>query len=407
MEETNSNQVASHDTTTPTTIVNTDTINQSVETNQAPVNQDSETPIQSSTVPCETKIPKITKLKELDGPAVKVNNEEVLDTQPVKTDEEIISPVINVNEIRIRMKIELTSEERAAWVNLCNENIWVPLEITVKTLFEVLSKERGIPLKFDSGSRLIFEYIQSEPSENQSNPDYNRGNVECLVLPRIDGSEKVLPNKVNVFSLLLWDDTINYYSQHLFDILKANKSVVEDEVKQFEKKIIEEVRKKKAEILELARLNTKNFWLDDEELPSSNSNNSTPVNKKRQERWQYLAKEGLHLLWNKKWQDWKLSKVIYRVDAFEHGAVPIQVLADILKIDNIAVVRRLINRLGKKDWRNYNYKNSADTPFIDETWKNFNDKEIKLRYGSPIGWVSLEWFFRSIVYALSINEYRE
>ena len=89
---------------------------------------------------------------------------------------------------------------------------------------------------------------------------------------------------------------------------------------------------------------------------------------------------------------------------FSRCGIDIHILADLLRIPDMATLRRLIHRVERLYGKKFSFKNDIRTPFDDRTSdKKLSEKELKNRFNRPKGFITVEGFFEIIMYVMSVH----
>lgn len=305
---------------------------------------------------------------------------------------------IVIDMIRLEVLIELTPEERASWVKLCNRLFGdIPVDKSIRMLFSsFMSEDNDFQIILRPNAIIKWIYRLLEPTENQNTPLYSRWKVQ-VSLYQYNGKEvEMIPSKLKVFEFLLGDQEVNYYRNNFYDFIKWQKKILEKEAKFCEDSIIKEIQKSK-KLLEMShKLNTVKLT---KILDNFNNKKSVGVESKKvdtkeekemKKRWKERLEKWIFHLW--KWDNWiTINPLNYSTQWLE-----ILLLADILECD-VHSTRRFIKRLEKINKKIYLFETNKSIKIIDNT-KSVSESEIDNVYRRKKWFITFEWFFEVLSY---------
>lgn len=305
--------------------------------------------------------------------------------------------IIFIDSIILHISVELTKEERENGIQLFNKRFSIPIDNSIKMLFSSLfNDENNLQINFTPNAKVEWVYHQLEPSENQNTPWYSRWKIEINIHQDNTKEQVILPNKVKVFELLLWDYEVNYHLNNFYNFIKWKKEFLEKEAKFCEDNIIKEIQKSKKQLEMSHKLNTSKLT---KILDTFNSKENVGVeNKKednkalieRRKRWKERSKKWIVHLW--KWDNWTtINSLNYSTQWLE-----ILLLSDILECD-VPSTRRFIKKLEKMNQKKYLFETNKSVKIIDNT-KTISKNEIDTVYRKKKGFITFEWFFDVLSY---------
>lgn len=310
---------------------------------------------------------------------------------------------IVIDMIRLEVFIELTPEERASWVKLCNRLFGdIPVDTSIRMLFSsFMSEDNDFQIILKPNAIIKWIYRLLEPTKNQNTPWYSRWKIQVSLYQDNGKEVEMIPSKLKVFEFLLGDQEVNYYRNNFYDFIKWQRKILEKEAKFCEDSIIKEIQKSK-KLLEMShKLNTVKLTKILDNFNSKKSvgveskKNDTKEEKEMKKRWkERFEKWTYHLT---QWPDWNYIKSLN----YKENWLEIQLLADILKME-IWLVRRIVKRLEKKTNKKYIFSNKKWTKITDDTVWKITKKDIDNVYSKSIGFITFEWFFEVLGYVRSL-----
>lgn len=107
-------------------------------------------------------------------------------------------------------------------------------------------------------------------------------------------------------------------------------------------------------------------------------------------RWTRRDEDGILLLESGFTDNWSPARTVRKTNLVEDIGIGIDILADLLEMEDIGAVRKLVRRVEKIKNREYGYSNPRNSFFSTDIDRELSPREEKSVYENPLGYITLE-----------------